>query len=554
MKRFRDHRLRTKQAIIFGMILVLMAGAEIFLMYRMTILKAEIDAVTSRWLPSAVASASIRSSASDLRNMQLQRAIASDEATKQRLSLVMVGLIDKIEHNRDEYEALIQAPAQLQIYDRFVDKWERYQELSFDFFALVDEDQQGRAVELLTGEGQGAFDDFSAVLDTLVLVNETASSDAASRAAEMYHRTRRFSHAVLAVAVILAAVFATILVRLVTVPVMQLAEAAGAVAGGNVDVELDVLANDEIGDLSRSFNQMTASLRKARDQIMSHQLKLQEANEELGSKNHDLEDAMRLLRETQQQLVMREKMASLGNLVAGVAHEINNPVGAVMSAADTSSRSIDLVCSALDEGVDLDKIKMGKRFQSALQILRNNNDVTLMASGRIAEIVKSLKNFARLDEAEFQEADIHEGLDSTLTLLQHQYKGRVAVEKDYGEIPTIPCYPNQLNQVFMNVLSNAQQAIGDQGTVTITTRHRGDDVVIEFADDGTGIETDDLGKIFDPGFTTKGVGVGMGLGLSITYNIIKRHNGDIAVESAPGRGTTVTITLPTTQLRDVSAE
>jgi signal transduction histidine kinase len=529
-----------------------MAGVEIFLMYRMTILKAEIDAVTSMWLPSAVASASIRSSASDLRNMQLQQAIARDESRKQSLSLVMVGLIDKIEQNRDEYEALIKAPTQLQIYDRFVDKWERYQELSFDFFALVDEDQQGRAVELLTGEGQAAFDDFSAVLDTLVLVNETASSDAASRAAEMYHRARRFSHVVLVVAVILAIVFATVLVRLITVPVMQLAEAAGAVASGNVDVELDVLANDEIGGLSRSFNQMTASLRKARDEIMSHQLKLQEANEELENKNRDLEDAMQLLRETQQQLVMREKMASLGNLVAGVAHEINNPVGAVKSAADTSSRSIDLVCGALDEGVDLDEIKKGKRFQAALQILKNNNDITVTASERIAKIVKSLRNFARLDEAEFQEADIHEGLDSTLTLLHHGIKNRIAVEKNYGEVPRIPCYPNQLNQVFMNVLSNAEQSIVDRGVVTITTKRRGEDVVIEVSDDGAGIETDDLEKIFDPGFTTKGVGVGMGLGLSITYNIVKRHNGDIAVESEPGRGTTVTITLPTRQPRDAS--
>jgi signal transduction histidine kinase len=518
----------------------------------MTFLKSEIDTITSTWLPSAVASASFKSSASDLRNVQLQHAIARDDSTKRRLMSVMIELIDRIEMNREEYLTLINAPEQLEIYERFEDKWERYQDLSFDLYALIEEGQQEQAIVLLTGKGEIAFNDYNAVLDTLVSTNETASSDAASRAAGMYHRARRISNGVLVVAVILAAVFATVLVRLITVPVTQLAEAAGAVASGNVDVELDVLANDEIGDLSRSFNQMTASLRKARDEIMSQQAELRRANEELGDKNHDLEDAMRLLRETQQQLVMQEKMASLGNLVAGVAHEINNPIGAVKSAADTSSRSIDLVCRALDEGVDLDEIKEGKRFQTALQILKNNNDVTLTASERIAGIVKSLRNFARLDEAEFQEADIHEGIDSTLTLLHHGIKNRIAVTKNYGEVPRIPCYPNQLNQVFMNVLSNAAHAIVDRGVVTITTKRRGDDVVIEVSDDGSGIEADNLEKIFDPGFTTKGVGVGMGLGLSITYNIVKRHNGHIAVESEPGRGTTVTITLPTTQLRGVS--
>jgi signal transduction histidine kinase len=546
MKRFRDYRLRTKQAIIFGVILILMAGVEVFLMYRMTILKTEIDAVTSMWLPSAVASASIRSSASDLRNMQLQQAIARDAPSKQRLSLVMVGLIEKIEENQDEYKALITDPTQLQIYGRFLHKWEKYQELSFDFFELVGEDQPERAVELLTGEGQAAFDGFSAVLDTLVLANETASADAASRAATMYDRARRISNVVLVVAVILAAVFATVLVRLITVPVMQLADAAGAVASGNLDVELDVLANDEIGDLSRSFNQMTASLRKARDQITSQQLKLREANEELGDKNRDLEEAMRQLRAAQEQLIMREKMASLGNLVAGVAHEINNPIGAVKSAADTSSRSIQLVCNELDGAVDLNEIRGNKRFQTALQILKNNNELTLTASGRIAEIVKSLKSFARLDEAEFQDADVHEGLESTLSLLHHELKNRIEVRKSYGDIPKIPCYPNQLNQVFMNVLSNAGQAIIDRGVITITTKRHGDNAVITISDDGCGIDTDTLDRIFDPGFTTKGVGVGTGLGLSITYNIIKRHNGDIAVESEPGRGSTVTITLPTT--------
>jgi hypothetical protein len=179
MKRFRDYRLWIKQAIIFGVLLVLMAGVGIFLMYRMTFLKSEIDTITSTWLPSAVASASFKSSASDLRNVQLQHAIAQNDSTKRRLMSVMVELIDRIEMNREEYLTLINAPEQLEIYERFEDKWERYQDLSFDFFALDREDRQEQAIVLLTGAGEVAFNDYNAVLDTLVSTNGTASSDAA---------------------------------------------------------------------------------------------------------------------------------------------------------------------------------------------------------------------------------------------------------------------------------------------------------------------------------------------------------------------------------------
>jgi len=544
MKRFRDFKLGVKQGIIFAVILVLMGGVEFFLMYRMTVLKAEIDTITSKWLPSAVASASIKSSASDLRNMQLQQAIARNDSTKRRLAGVMVDLIDEIETHQDEYEKLIGGPEQLAIYHRFEDRWERYQELSFTFFGMVEENRGVEAVDLLTGEAQLAFDAFSAVLDTLVSVNETASSDAALHAARMYDRARRLGHIVLIFAVLLALVLATVFVRLVTRPVTQLAGAARTVAAGNINIELDVLADDEIGDLSRSFNQMTASLRKARDEIMSQQRKLQEANAELETKNRDLEAAMKLLQETQQQLVMREKMASLGNLVAGVAHEINNPLGAVVSATDTSSRSIEVLRKALDERLGPDALDGTGRLQKALHALQANTDVTLTATSRISEIVKSLKNFARLDEAEFQDADLHEGLDSTLTLLDHSFKNRITVEKYYGDLPRIPCYPNQLNQVFMNLLSNAEHAIGDKGVITIKTRRDGDHVVVEVTDTGRGIVPEDLPRIFDPGFTTKGVGVGTGLGLSITYNIIERHGGTIRADSKPGRGTTMTVTLP----------
>ena len=170
--------------------------------------------------------------------------------------------------------------------------------------------------------------------------------------------------------------------------------------------------------------------------------------------------------------------------------------------------------------------------------------INQLASERIVCIVRSLRNFARLDEAELKTADLHEGLDSTLTLVRHQLKNRIEVVKEYGDIPAIRCRPNQLNQVFMNLLVNAAQAVEGKGRITIRTFQSGDIVNIQISDSGKGIPQENLSRIFDPGFTTKGVGVGTGLGLSICFKIAQDHGGDISVESEVGRGSTFTLRLP----------
>jgi signal transduction histidine kinase len=175
---------------------------------------------------------------------------------------------------------------------------------------------------------------------------------------------------------------------------------------------------------------------------------------------------------------------------------------------------------------------------------------TSAATERLMNIVGSLKNFARLDEADLKEADIHEGLESTLTMVQHQFKNRITVEKHYGEIPKVRCHPNRLNQVFMNLLVNAAQAIPEKGTITITTVTKDNVVNIAIADTGSGIPEENLKKIFDPGFTTKGVGVGTGLGLGICYQIIQDHHGKIHVESGDG-GSTFTIELPLAPIKPI---
>src|ERR1700687_422277 len=259
------------------------------------------------------------------------------------------------------------------------------------------------------------------------------------------------------------------------------------------------------------------------------------------------------LRDTQTQLVQSEKMAALGNLVAGVAHEINTPLGAVTSHTDLVSRALTKM---------KDNVEDPAQVQRYLDRAAGMVDVSLEACRRIADIVRSLRNFSRLDEAQHKPADLHEGLDSTLTLAAHLIKNRLTVHRAYGQLPQVDCHANQLNQVFLNILVNAAQAIEGTGEITIRTRHDGTgsegtsvegtkgSVVVEIADSGRGIAPEHLAKVFDPGFTTKGVGVGTGLGLAICYHIVNDHRGKIEVDSALGRGTTFRVILPVTRQHD----
>ena len=289
---------------------------------------------------------------------------------------------------------------------------------------------------------------------------------------------------------------------------------------------------------------LQTSNRKLEEVNRTLEERVRERTRDLNDKNGALEIALRQLQDAQQRLVLQEKMASLGNLVAGVAHEINTPLGAVASSADTSRRSLELMEELLRESQSLPELQVDAKFQKALETLQNSQDITTSASGRISTIVKSLKDFARLDESARQVADLNSALTTTLALLQHELHERITVVRHLGKLPPVHCYLSQVNQVLMNLLLNASQAIEGQGRITVSTRHQGDTVSISIADTGTGIPADNLTRIFDPGFTTKGVGVGTGLGLSTSYRIIKDHGGEIEVQSTPGEGSVFTIRLP----------
>ncbi|HLG20898.1 MAG TPA: ATP-binding protein [Bdellovibrionota bacterium] len=261
------------------------------------------------------------------------------------------------------------------------------------------------------------------------------------------------------------------------------------------------------------------------------------------------------LKHTQAQLVHSEKMSALGQMVAGIAHELNNPINFISGNLDSMEEYSGQLRNSVEaiRKIVSDSPPLKQRFEETLK--KHDIDFLLedmaklirsirTGSDRAADLVQGLKTFSRLDEAEFKETDLHGDLDMALTLLRHEFKDRVEIHRDYGAIPKIRCMANQLNQVFINILHNAIQAIEKNGDIWIRTSVEGENVRIEIEDNGIGIPPENLKKIFDPFFTTKDVGKGTGLGLSISYGIVERHGGVIEVGSTLKKGTTFRVILP----------
>jgi two-component system NtrC family sensor kinase len=298
--------------------------------------------------------------------------------------------------------------------------------------------------------------------------------------------------------------------------------------------------------------------------------KLREANEFLEhrveERTRDLKNAMAQLKEQETLLIQSEKMSSLGQMVAGVAHEVNTPLAYVKASLETVNGRMPKVAQALAAAEKLigmlhsdnvSEAELAAQFATASQALADAHsggtfpDVDALVKdglygiGQIAELVTNLKNFARLDRSKVAEFDLNEGIASALTIAKNQLKKRT-VRQVLGQIPKVPCAPSQMNQVFLNLLTNAAQATAEEGgMITVRTfQPNPGRVAVEITDNGHGIPEDVLPKIFDPFFTTKEVGKGTGLGLSITYKIVESHGGRIDVTSKVGAGTKFTVTLP----------
>ncbi len=374
-----------------------------------------------------------------------------------------------------------------------------------------------------------------------------------------------------------------LLANIVTNPLTKLAMATEQISAGSYHPTLSHLRKrkiqDEISTLAALFEQMVNKIRQREEMLQEYSQALEEEvqqrTQELQTKNTELEQALRYLQQTQAQLVHSEKMSSLGQLVAGVAHEINNPVNFIQgNLAPLQTEVQDLLhliqlyqhyfpeatpeIQAEAERVDLEFLQTD--LPKMLSSIR-------LGTERISKIVVNLRNFSRMDEAEFKEVNIHEGLDSTLLILQHRLVGKgnraeIKVIKEYGHLPLVECYPGQLNQVFMNLLVNAIDAIEDKDPqsefqptqnpvkqITVRTAVVDSDwVQIAIADNGVGIPPEIQSRIFNPFFTTKPIGKGTGMGMSISYQIVtQKHGGTLEFTSEQGQGTEFIVQIPIRQ-------
>ncbi|MBD2153998.1 ATP-binding protein [Leptolyngbya sp. FACHB-16] len=398
----------------------------------------------------------------------------------------------------------------------------------------------------------------------------------------------------IALSVAMAVLLAILTSRAIARPIQTLTSVAQrSTEEANFDIQATIERDDEIGTLANAFNQLIHAVKQLLQQqkIANEQLetysqtlesKVEERTQELNDKNIQLQQLLEELKRTQVQMVQNEKMSALGQMVAGVAHEINNPVnfiyGNLEHVQEYAYNLLDYVqlyqkhysdpvpeIQAEAENLDIEFVQADlPKILSSMKI----------GTDRIRQIVLSLRNFSRMDEADFKAVDIHEGIDSTLLILQHRLKDKperpaIQVVCDYGNLPLVECYPGQINQVFMNILANAIDALEEANSkrTYLEIQENPNQIVIQtsmidskwigitISDNGTGMSESVQKRIFDPFFTTKSVGKGTGMGMPISYQIItEKHGGKLKCFSVSGEGTKFIMQLPIQQAHDVSSK
>ncbi len=331
---------------------------------------------------------------------------------------------------------------------------------------------------------------------------------------------------------------------------------------GKITEVVEVESHDELGRVGKSFNQIALSLLSRNKELEDSRIQMEATNKQL--------------RETQTALVQGEKMASLGQMVAGLAHEINTPLGYVKNNIEMMISNqftinaviekcrilLDMLVNGVEEGLeetvtDLAKLSTELEKNTVMEDSKTMLSQALIGTDRIQELIKNLREFSRLDEADLAKVDLNNAIDATLVIANNFIKNKAVVKKEYLPSLSAECFPAQYNQVILNMLTNAAQAIEGQGTISIRTYKESgnpDMAVVKISDTGKGIPAENIEKIFEPFYTTKKIGEGTGLGLSISYKIIQKHGGSIKVESIVGRGSDFYIRIPVTQPRTTTRE
>lgn len=355
---------------------------------------------------------------------------------------------------------------------------------------------------------------------------------------------------------------------------MDRAERSTIVCGSDFSLfQMAVTLEDQVRHRTRELEDALRDNKKITHALERTQLLMKQEIEERRRGQVELErekEAQRRLidqlADAHVKLLQSEKLASIGQLAAGVAHEINNPIGFVDSNLGTLKKWVrslldvmalqDSLLTGLDPGsrARLDKARKDADLEYLIEDISVLIDESIEGTSRVRRIVQDLRDFSRAGSEDWCVVDLHAGLEATLNVVRNEMKYKAEVVKDYGDLPSIECMPSQINQVLMNLLVNATQAISERGTIMIRTRRDGDGVSIAIADTGIGMSAEVQAKIFDPFYTTKPVGQGTGLGLSVSYGIVEKHGGRIAVESKPGEGACFTVWLPLTQNRETTGQ
>jgi signal transduction histidine kinase len=340
--------------------------------------------------------------------------------------------------------------------------------------------------------------------------------------------------------------------------------AAAVTRSGDVMMEALNTLYSKIGEQTVEVMQANQALLELNEQleqrVRQRTVALEGANQQLKQNNLELKQLNQRLESTQSQLLQSEKMASVGQLAAGVAHEINNPIGFVNSNLSTLEKYIAGLGSVLSAYDQVEKQLGPNVFAGVVEVKRQIDLAYVLEDmpnllkesqdglARVKLIVQNLRDFSHVDESKWQLANLENCMDSTLNVASNEIKYKAEVIKKYAGLPQVECMPSQLNRVFLNLLVNAAQAIETKGVITIRTGIQDSEVWIEVEDTGKGIPAENLKKIFDPFFTTKPVGKGTGLGLSVSFGIVQKHSGRIEVRSESGKGTTMRVWLPIKQV------